>query len=426
MSNSSVREALDASVTCCRPRGHPGHQVGVHGADGRLASRHGPRPRCSGSCSAIQLSFVALKYGSSRRPVNRLGLDRLVAVERAADRTARPSGGPARRSHGRGELRVSRSQSTTVSRWLVRPTHESARGRPPTAAAVECQRGPDRCDGGRPDLLRLVLDPSVPGEVLGELLVPPGNDSARPCVTSSAVTPGGARVDEPARVTRSAPMWGHVRTSASGSTVTVVGAGSARRVTASLRAAAPAPAGRSGPVDQGSSRFSTPAPALQRRRPGCRRRGPTRPASVPDLHRQVVLQWQAVRSGSGRPKYRSVQVEQPARAQVTGSGWSSTRRSIRTSLPPPYPPSGSDHVGVAADWRPRRSPPARSPANDAAISSRVGQGELGRIALPRKACVHRRRRPAGPVRMLPWMAYPSPDGPSPATPPAQGKHEPCR
>ena len=34
MSNSRVREALDASVTCARPRGQPGDEVGVDGADG--------------------------------------------------------------------------------------------------------------------------------------------------------------------------------------------------------------------------------------------------------------------------------------------------------------------------------------------------------------------------------------------------------
>ncbi len=65
---SSVRLALDTSVTCTAPAGEPPDEEGVDGAEGELAL---PRPsrRAPFTWSRSQRSFVAEKYGSRTRPV---------------------------------------------------------------------------------------------------------------------------------------------------------------------------------------------------------------------------------------------------------------------------------------------------------------------------------------------------------------------
>ncbi len=71
------------------------------------------------SCSASQVSLVPEKYGSSRRPVTSATRSswpasrsrlQMSAVRRSCHTIAR-----------RGEPSVSRSQSSTVSRWFVMP-----------------------------------------------------------------------------------------------------------------------------------------------------------------------------------------------------------------------------------------------------------------------------------------------------------------
>ena len=61
------------------------------------------------------------KYGSSTRP-GALADQRLVARPRAARRSARRCGGPARRARGAAARRSPGPRRTTVSRWLVMPT----------------------------------------------------------------------------------------------------------------------------------------------------------------------------------------------------------------------------------------------------------------------------------------------------------------
>ena len=74
----------------------------------------------------------------------------------------------------RGDPRVSRSQSSTVSRWLVipMPLRSLARAVPGLEAVAH------GLEGGLPDLLGGVLDPAGLGEVLAELLVALGGDGA--------------------------------------------------------------------------------------------------------------------------------------------------------------------------------------------------------------------------------------------------------
>jgi hypothetical protein len=68
MSNSSVREALDASVTWRRPplsRAIRYESTVPTASEPAVTSAHR-----TGSCSASQVSLVAVKYGSSRSPVS--------------------------------------------------------------------------------------------------------------------------------------------------------------------------------------------------------------------------------------------------------------------------------------------------------------------------------------------------------------------
>ena len=117
MRASSVRDAFDASVACTRPF------VSFHSTQESIvpaaSSPASARARAPGTASRIHASFVALKYGSSVRPVaartasswpsarNSTSRD---AVRRSCHTTARWIGFPVARSH-----------TTIVSRWFVMP-----------------------------------------------------------------------------------------------------------------------------------------------------------------------------------------------------------------------------------------------------------------------------------------------------------------
>ena len=66
---------------------------------------------------------------------------------------------------------------------------------------------------------------------------------------------------------------------------------------------------------------------------------------------------------------------------------------------PPYPAS-SWTTSSAADWRPRESPPAASPAASAS-SSRWASGASGEEASQAASIAS---TTSEPVRMLPWIA----------------------
>ena len=70
---------------------------------------------------------------------------------------------------------------------------------------------------------------------------------------------------------------------------------------------------------------------------------------------------------------------------------------------PPYP-APSRTTRSAADWRPRLSPPAASPAASAA-SSRRANGTSGSAPVQASSIAS---TTSSPVRMLPWIAKPSP------------------
>ena len=149
--------------------GHPGDEVGVDGADGVPALLdQGPGVRLV--LARARSSLVPEKYGSSRSPVSSVtrsswpsarSRSQMSAVRRSCQTIAR-----------RGEPSVSRSQSRTVSRWLVMPTACSC------DASYDASAVAGGLQGRLPDLLRGVLDPAGPREVLGELLVAPGRDPA--------------------------------------------------------------------------------------------------------------------------------------------------------------------------------------------------------------------------------------------------------
>ena len=100
-----------------------------------------------GSFSGSHTSLVPEKYGSSRRPVScatrgscpsSRSRVQMAAVRRSCQTIAR-----------RGEPRVSRSQSSTVSRWLVMPTAVTcpsyALSASRVASSVACQISSGEC-----------------------------------------------------------------------------------------------------------------------------------------------------------------------------------------------------------------------------------------------------------------------------------------
>ena len=149
--------------------GHPGDEVGVDGADG-VAPGLDERPRVRlvlgepGQLGAGEVG-VEPQPGQLGDPLlvalARAGASQIAAVRRSCQTIAR-----------RGEPRVSRSHSSTVSRWLVMPTacssdpsYDARTSR--VASSVACQISSGACS----------TQPGL-GEVLGELLVALGRDPA--------------------------------------------------------------------------------------------------------------------------------------------------------------------------------------------------------------------------------------------------------
>ena len=142
--SASVREALVASVTCRRAAGQVPDQQAVDGPRGQLAglgaaSGAGDVVEQPGDLGGREVR-VEHQARSARR--SRRG-------GRGAARRSRPCGGPARRSPGRSPGRSPRSQTTVVSRWLVRPMAASRSApspalgqRPRRRAARPSRRGP--------------------------------------------------------------------------------------------------------------------------------------------------------------------------------------------------------------------------------------------------------------------------------------------
>ena len=83
------------------------------------------------------------------------------------------------------------------------------------------------------------------------------------------------------------------------------------------------------------------------------------------------------------------------RNSTSGSGWSSTRTSTTRSQASPR----AGTTRIAADWRPRRSPPAASPASSAS-SSRSASGPFALHIGGRHRPPHRARRHQVPLRRV--------------------------
>jgi hypothetical protein len=139
-----VRLALLASVTKRRP---PVSRVTMYASTVPTLVRPAVTPsQACGSCSASQLSLVAVKYGSSRSPVSSatrspwpasLRASHWAAVRRSCQTIAR-----------RGAASVRRSHSTAVSRWSVTPTQvtsSSPASAMRAAASVACQISSGSC-----------------------------------------------------------------------------------------------------------------------------------------------------------------------------------------------------------------------------------------------------------------------------------------
>ena len=150
MSNSSVRDALEASVTCRAPAGHPRDQVGVHGARSQRPVRQ-PRPRSPGSLLGQPGQLGGGEVRVEPQP-GQVGHPRLVPglTQRVAD--AGPSAGPARRSRGGARPACARSQTTDglplvgdADGWLHRRSPGPASSAWPDAASVACQMSSGRC-----------------------------------------------------------------------------------------------------------------------------------------------------------------------------------------------------------------------------------------------------------------------------------------
>ena len=145
---SSVRDAFVSSVACTRPP--------VSFQTSHVSTVPNAR-------SAARRARGAATRASSPRSTDR-GRGRCArgSAPRAAPRSARPCGGPARRSRGAPARPVVRSQSSVVSRWFVIPIARRLR------VDERLLRGREHA---LPDLLRVVLDPAGAREVLRQLRV---------------------------------------------------------------------------------------------------------------------------------------------------------------------------------------------------------------------------------------------------------------
>lgn len=118
MFHSRVREALDTSVTCRRPR------VSCHTSQlsmvPKASSPRAARSRAPSTWSRIQRSLVPEKYGSITSPVrSRTASSRPSARSRSQMASVRRSCQTMALKMGRP---VARSHTTVVSRWLVMPS----------------------------------------------------------------------------------------------------------------------------------------------------------------------------------------------------------------------------------------------------------------------------------------------------------------
>ena len=150
MSNSMVREAFDASVTCARP---PVSCQTSHVSTVPKASLPASaRALAPGTWSSIQAIFVPEKYASGRRPVRAWirascpsaeSASQAAAVRRSSQTMAWSIGSP-----------VARSQRIAVSRWLAMPMAAISRGLSPAraSASTAAPSGPprSRADPARP------------------------------------------------------------------------------------------------------------------------------------------------------------------------------------------------------------------------------------------------------------------------------------
>ena len=150
MSNSIVRDAFDGSVASS-----PRELV-----DQPRVDRPEHRPPLARSAQPVDVAQQPLDLRAREVRVEHqpgaLADERLVALRRAARRSAPRCGGPATRSRGAAARRSRGSHTHTVSRWLVMPTASSSPGSTP--GVVE-RLARDRVRD-LPDLARVVLDPA--------------------------------------------------------------------------------------------------------------------------------------------------------------------------------------------------------------------------------------------------------------------------
>ena len=199
MSNSIVRLALDGSVACTVAAGQVPQHPGVDGAEGQVgagvdaalgaAATRAWWPRSRGRAPARS----APAPGRGGRPP--ASSSQRAAVRRSCQTMARCRGRPVRRS-----------QTTTVSRWLVMPRAATGCSRQPAEHLGQVAR--DR----RPDLVGVVLDPARAGEVLGELPVGACRPAVRPRRPRRPGRPSSPRRWRRRRPWRRNRVRGHHRT----------------------------------------------------------------------------------------------------------------------------------------------------------------------------------------------------------------------
>ncbi len=175
MSKRSVRLAFDGSVACTPPvrtAGEVPEDPRVDGPEGEV------RPRLDAALGEQPLQlrpgevWIEDQAGGGADERDVPGVAQLVAARGRA--AVLPHDRPVH-----GPTPVVRSQTTTVSRWLVMPIAA-------TVSPSSAMRGRDlaeRLEGGRPDVVGVVLDPARSWEVLRELPVGPaanGRPARRP------------------------------------------------------------------------------------------------------------------------------------------------------------------------------------------------------------------------------------------------------
>ena len=165
MSNSSVRDALVASVAWTVPPVSRHSRKLVDGAEGELALLGASRARRR-HCRASTRSWSPRNTDRARSPVRAVTIG-FVPVCLAARRTS----AAVRRSCQTIALwiglPVARSHTSVVSRWLVMPIAAMSAADAPAFAIAARQVADDRA----PQILRVVLDPAGRGKMLREFLL---------------------------------------------------------------------------------------------------------------------------------------------------------------------------------------------------------------------------------------------------------------